>query len=773
MGRAAIAVTALLLLAPGCSWKPTEIAPEIPANAQSSQILAADGTLIKTLHGPQNRVEVPLSAIPLVVQRAVIAIEDERFYQHNGVDLRGVLRAAKENAEQGDLAQGGSTITQQLVKNTLLSSGKTLDRKIQEASLAWELERHYSKERILEIYLNTVYFGNGAYGVEAAAETYFNRKVGDLDARQAATIAGLIQAPSDYDPLQHPDAALTRRNEVLDKMLEQHYVTQAEHDMMRAAPLLLEQPPPEGRYPAPHFVDEVIKFIETDPAFGDTPEKREELLYSGGLRIHTTVDLDLQAKAEDAVAHVLTDPDRDPDAALVAVDPETGYVRAMVGGRDYFGDQPAAKCNLAIGCKPTPGRGTGSAFKPFVLAEALNQHIPLSEVLPAPPCIHLDTPTGPWDPCNADPGEGAPGGADLVEGTVNSYNTLYAQLIMQVGPQNAVDMAARLGITTPLKALPSAVLGSNDVTVEDMASAYGTFANHGIRVPPVLVTEVTDANGTIIYQNKLGGTKAIDPYIADTVSSVLQQVIQRGTGTAAQLDRPAAGKTGTGEDYKNAWFCGYTPQLSTAVWVGYPTEEITMAPPRTPITVYGGTWPAQIWQRFMSAALTGTPPVDFRAPGPPPTTSTVPTEPPQSTDAEFPLGPDAEVPGVIGDGLSDATSKVQSAGFRWNWTTVDDDAPPGTVVRQSPPGGASAPTNSTVTLEVSSGSSGGVTVPDVMGLARSAAVQAIKEVGLVPDVHLAPAPSNGATGSGQVWLMAPTAGTVVDPGSTVTIIVAT
>src|SRR5436190_1029467 len=295
--RRGAAGVAVLLLAAGCSYTPTEVAPEIPANAQSSKIYAADGTLLKTLHGPQNRIEVPLRAIPLVVQRAVVAIEDERFYEHNGVDLRAVFRAAKANAEGGGLEQGGSTITQQLVKNTLLSSGKTLDRKIQEASLAWELERHYSKERILEIYLNTVYFGNGAYGVEAAAETYFNRKVGELDARQAATIAGLIQAPSTDDPLQHPEAALTRRNEVLDKMLEQHYVTQAEHDMTKAAPLLLEQPPPEGRYPAPHFVDEVIKFVENDPAFGNTPEKRDELLYSGGLRIQTTVDLDLQAKA--------------------------------------------------------------------------------------------------------------------------------------------------------------------------------------------------------------------------------------------------------------------------------------------------------------------------------------------------------------------------------------------------------------------------------------------------------------------------------------------
>jgi len=302
-----MAVTCLLV-ATGCSYTKTDVVPQIPANAQTSQIFAADGTLITTLQAPENRVEVPLDRIPAIVQNAVIAIEDERFYYHHGVDFRAIFRAAQHNVEQGSAAQGGSTITQQLVKNTLLNSGKTLDRKIQEASLAWQLEEHYSKQRILQIYLNTVYFGNGAYGVEAASEEYFGRHVEDLDPVQAATVAGLIQAPGDYDPLLHPDAAIARRNVVLAKMAEQGYLSTDDRDRDIARPLGLSPTPVADRYPAPHFVNEVKKFIESDQRFGATQEERDKTLFTGGLRIYTTVDLKLQAAAEAAINDVMPDP---------------------------------------------------------------------------------------------------------------------------------------------------------------------------------------------------------------------------------------------------------------------------------------------------------------------------------------------------------------------------------------------------------------------------------------------------------------------------------
>src|SRR3954452_7721609 len=267
-------LAALALVVTGCSYEPTEIIPEIPANAQSSMIFAADGSLLHTLHGEQNRVEVPLAKIPLVLQHAVIAIEDERFYQHVGVDIRAIFRALQKNAEVGRTAQGGSTITQQLVKNTLLNSGKTIDRKIQEASLAWQLEQHYSKQRILEIYLNTIYFGNGAYGVQAAAQTYFSKDVGEVSLTEAALIAGLIQSPSEDEPLQHPAQAVARRNVVLQKMLDLGYISPAERDYANAYPIAAAPTPPEDRYPAAHFVEEGRRFILTDPRFALTPEAR-------------------------------------------------------------------------------------------------------------------------------------------------------------------------------------------------------------------------------------------------------------------------------------------------------------------------------------------------------------------------------------------------------------------------------------------------------------------------------------------------------------------
>jgi penicillin-binding protein 1A len=770
--RRLVIVLTCAVIAAGCSYTQTEIAPEIQPNAQSSKIFAADGTLITTLQAPENRIEVPLDRIPAVLQNAVISIEDARFYFHHGVDFRAIFRAAQANASSGAAVQGGSTITQQLVKNTLLNSGKTLDRKIQEASLAWQLEEHYSKQRILQIYLNTVYFGNGAYGVEAASEQYFGRSVDKLDTVQAATIAGLIQAPGDYDPILHPDAAVARRNTVLQKMQEQGYISPAEHDTAVAQPIGLSPVPIAERYAAPHFVNEVKKFVETNPRFGATQAERDKALFTGGLRIYTTIDLRLQAAAEQAINDVMPDP-AGPEAALVAVEPQTGYVRAMVGGRDFFGTQPTAKCNLAIGCKPDStlnGRGTGSAFKPFVLADALTQGIPLSEILPAPGCIHLDPPTGPWDPCNADPGEGAPGGTDLIEGTVHSFNTLYAQLILQVGPQSAVDMAKKLGITSTLKALPSAVLGANDVTVLDMASAYGTFADRGVHVAPVMVTKITKADGTILYENVHSQTKAIDPGIADTVTAVLQQVIARGTGTAAQENFPVAGKTGTGEQYKNAWFCGYSTSLATAVWAGFPTQEITMSPPTTSITVYGGTWPAQIWQRFMAAAHDIEPSGDFVGPPSPTTTSTTtpsaPTPPAAATNA-----PPVPVPEVRGRSWADASAMLQQAGLAPARFDVPNNAvAPGTVTAQSPTAGMSAPKGATVTLEVAVGTKDAVTVPNVVGKTRDASVAELKRAGLDPQVSQTQSPDPNQP-QGRVWKQSPPAGTTVDPGTTVTIFV--
>jgi penicillin-binding protein 1A len=687
-------VVALVAFAPACTYTTRDVTPTIPPNAQSSRLFAADGRLLATLHGEENREEIPLDRIPRSLQDAVLAIEDERFYDHPGVDLRAILRALAADASSGEVEQGGSTITQQYVKNTLVGDDQTIERKLEEAALAFELERHYTKQRILELYLNTIYFGNGAYGVQAAAHEYFGKTVDQLTTAESALLAGLIQSPSTTDPFDQPIAALTRRSVVLDKMVELGMLSRGQADAANVTPLgLTAGAALDERYPAGHFVEEVKQWILADERFGATKVERLNLLFNGGLRIYTTLDLDLQAKAEAAVAAVLPDPTTSPEVALVAVEPSTGFVRAMVGGRDFFGGGAEAKFNLAVG----KGRPTGSAFKPVVLAAALEMGIPLTEKLPAPGAIDLPLPNGQvWHVHNADPDEGNPTGVDLVEGTVHSFNTLYAQLILQVGPDRAVDMATRLGITTPLQAVPAAVLGTNDVRVLDMASVYGTFANRGVAVPPTMVTRVTRPDGTLLYEAPHAQTKVIEAGIADQVTSVLEQVVERGTGTRAALDRPAAGKTGTGEEYADAWFCGYTPDLATAVWVGFPAGEISMRPPTTPIRVYGGTWPAQVWRGFMAGALDGRPPVDFPVPT---TTTTLPpptTEPPPTTVTTVDV---LYVPDVVGLAADVAAAAVQQRGL--NVEVVYEPAPtvpPNAVWKQEPAAHVAATPGSLVML---------------------------------------------------------------------------
>ncbi|HYU56733.1 MAG TPA: transglycosylase domain-containing protein, partial [Actinomycetota bacterium] len=338
------------LVAAGCGLPRLEDeqakAPPLP---QTSIVYAADGTVLTTLHGEENRVAVPIARIPTELQHATVAIEDERFYDHRGVDLKAVMRALYVNAAEGRITEGGSTITQQYVKNTLIGNERTLDRKVREAALAYQLEEEMSKDEILEGYLNTVYLGEGAYGVQAAAKAYFSRGVSGLDLRQSALLAGLISAPSDFDPLKHAKEARARRNVVLARMREQGYITSAEEQDARDRGLGLKPSDDDGRYPAPYFIDYVRRQIVEDPRFGDTKAEREDLLYTGGLRIYTTLNRTYQRYAEEAVAEVLPFPD-DPHAAMTVVDPRNGHIVAMVGGRDYFARKDkVAKVNHATG----------------------------------------------------------------------------------------------------------------------------------------------------------------------------------------------------------------------------------------------------------------------------------------------------------------------------------------------------------------------------------------------------------------------------------------
>ena len=756
MVRRLCLVLALALAGSGCAYRVDIARPA--ALAETTKVFAADGSLVTTLHAEQDREEVTLAEVSPVLVAAVLAIEDSRFFAHKGVDLRAVARALRRNAEAGEVREGGSTITQQYVKNVLLDPKQTVHRKMREAVMAIQLERTHTKEAILEGYLNRIYFGNGAYGVQAASQLYFHKPASDVSLAEGALLAGLIQAPEGYDPYTNPDAALARRQVVLGRMRQLGSAPETDITSAEAAPLGVgAKKPSDARYPAGYFVERVKQFILNDERFGATPADRRRLLFEEGLRIRTTVDLRIQQEAEEAVKAVLPNPATDPSGAVVVLDPSNGFVRALVGGRDFFGPEPEAKFDLA-----TQGmRQTGSSFKPIVLAEALAQGISPEKVYEAPPTLTVPMPAGqePWVVSNYEGEGGAP--ENLVDATVHSVNTVYAQLIQEVGPQKAIDMAHALGIAGPLQPFPSAVLGSNEVSVLDMASAYSTFAADGMHADPVFVTEITRADGSVLYRRPSTLRRAIPTAVARSVTGILGQVVQRGTGTAAQLaDRPVAGKTGTANEWRDAWFVGYTPDLVTAVWVGFPERQRSMVPPATAIRVTGGSWPAQIWHRVMEPALAGTPVTPFKQPE---------VVVPQERIAASTPPPDAvALPDVSGQYETQARTVLEAAGFK----VVTERRPSrqrasGMVSDQTPPPGTPVTPGTTVVIGVSSGPPRPIVIVNTIGLSVDQAARMLQASGLNVDIVVEDPPEDVRAGSGRVWKQEPGGGAVIDEGQTV------
>ena len=701
--------------------------------AQTSFVYASDGSLITSLHAAEDRVVLTASQMTSDVRNAVVAIEDRRFYEHHGVDPEAILRAAVDDLRSGQVVEGGSTITQQLVKNLYTGDDRTFGRKIDEALLAWQLEQRLSKQEILTQYLNTVYFGEGAYGIQAAAQTYIGVDAISLTLAESAMLAGLITAPNHFDPYIRPASAIGRRDVVLRLMLEQGDISPGAYRHAIHERLTLRRDRTELRYPYPYFVDYFKRWFLTNPAFGATYDDRYRLLFTGGLRITTTLDPSIQAAAQDAVSSALPYAS-DPDAAVTVLDPRTGYVRAMVGGKesDYWANDAAGRVNLATGAGGS-GRQTGSAFKAFALVTALEHGVSPDTTFAAPASIDIPLPGGgTWHVTNAE-GNGY-GTMSLRSATVYSVNTVYAQLIERLTPQAVVDTAERMGMRccskvaspkTPLLPYPSAVLGSNEANTLEMASAYGTLATGGRRVDPVPVTTVTDANGKLLWQADPRPQQVVSPDVAAAADGILQDAVLYGTGTAANIGRPQIGKTGTDDNHDNAWFIGSVPQLTAAVWVGFHQGQIPMEPPRTRITVFGGTFPAQIWRLLMLRATANLAPEQFPTPEVRyvdvavdvtqhpyclPNANTLPmdievlhfisgTEPnevcrsPASVERVI-------VPSVVGFAEDEAKTTLEQSGFYVQVRAEASTQPAGTVIYQTPSGGVTELQTSTITITI-------------------------------------------------------------------------
>jgi penicillin-binding protein 1A len=573
------------------------VASEIPALDPAAQrsdvdsvVYASNGrTVLAVLRGPESRVLVDTDDIAPIMRQAIVAVEDQRFFEHDGIDLRGIGRALWADIRNQAIVEGGSTITQQFVKNAYIRNERSFARKVREAALAWQLEQTWSKDRILTAYLNTIYFGNGAYGIQQAAKTYFRKGAKYLQLHEAALLAGIPANPTLYDPVTNPQNAKLRRRHVLQVMLDQGKISQRAFEWANAKPLPKAENVrlPDAQGPAQYFVNYVKDQLVSKYGAGR--------VFGGGLRVTTTIDLKLQEQARNAIERVLRNPDG-PAAALVAIEPKTGAVRAMFGGRNFRESQ----FNLAAQAERQPG----SAFKPIVLATAMRQGIsPLTELVSKK--VSIDAGDRIWTVRNYD--DTYLGRVDLSRALVSSDNSVYAQLTDLVGPKSIVQTAHALGIKSPLDSYFSIGLGSVAVNPLEMTRAYATLANDGRRVDgsifgdkPRVVERVERIRSGKVEENAPLPTEVTDPGRAELLTSILEDVVRVGTGRRAAVPGvDVAGKTGTNENYADAWFVGYTPELAVAVWVGYPDRLRPMTTEYGGEPVTGGTLPALIWKDFV------------------------------------------------------------------------------------------------------------------------------------------------------------------------------
>jgi membrane peptidoglycan carboxypeptidase len=703
------------------AWIPSvaSLPLNLPDIGRLSEVYTADGVLLGQLT-ERNSQPIPFEEIPDMVVAAVLSAEDAEFWVHPGIDHRAIIRALMGNLGGGATFQGGSTITQQVVKQNFISTEPTLRRKVSEGSIAMELERRYTKEQILEFYLNSTYFGNNAYGVRAAAQEYFGKELDQLSIAEAAALAVPIRNPTLYDLRRQADDPIQARNRVIGEMLDEGYITQAEAEAAEAAPLVTV-PHREFQTLAPQVLIAAKEAVLNDPSYGlgDTYLQRKRALFGcpaddttceggGGLKIYVTVDYALQQAAQGLLQQWFPPGEDGPTGAIAMIDNRTGGTIVMASGIEFGEDYQAGQRTYDIATKGR--RNPGSAFKPFGLVAALENGWPLLSYWAESSPQTLDYGGAePWV-CRGGPSDGTI--RTLERALIASTNAVFCQLAVEVGADKIAEVAHRMGIRSPLGSVPAIVLGASAVSPLEMAAGYSTLANYGWRVENYLIERIEDADGNVVYQHETQRTRALDGALAAAVVNTMEQVITNGTGGNAWIGRPQAGKTGTHEDHTDVWFIGFIPQYTTSVWVGFPDSQVEM---RNLVingtyheVVWGSNVAAPLWADYMQIATEGLPVLNFPAD-------------PEGVELYYQT-PRVEVPDVVGMELEKATEELYKAGFNVEVEYVNSDEPEDQVVSQDPENPERIRQAEVVMLEVSSGRPPEVAMVDLVGLNAAEAV---------------------------------------------------
>ncbi len=711
---------------------PDQYELDFPDLSRLSEVYTSDGVLLGKLT-ERNSQPTTIDEVPDHVKFAVLAAEDADFYEHAGIDFQGIFRAALENARgDGSSLQGGSTITQQVVKQNFLSDEVTLERKLCEAVVAAELERIYTKDQILEFYMNSVFYGENAYGIKAAAQEYFGKELADVTIAEAAAMIVPVRNPSFYDLRDEPLRVTRARDTVIENMVRNEFITEEEGEEAKAE-RLVAIPHQEFEEVRPEVIIAAREELLNDARYGlgNTFAERKQALFGcpaadedceggGGLTVTVTVNHEWNEEADRILKSWFRDA-AGPTGAIAMIDNETGALRVMASGVEFGTDLEAGERPYDLVTKGR--RQAGSAFKPFALLAGLEYGaqagwpITLGSYWDAtsPQRIECGFPCSPqgnvWTVRNA--GGGGSGIRTLENATFNSTNTVYAQVSLAVGPENIVEMAHRMGIESPLTPVLSIALGSQAVTPFEMAAAYSTIANYGEKVEPYLIERIVNADGDIVYQHEVAKTQVLDPALVAATVQTLEKVVSQGTATRANIGRPQAGKTGTNQNFRDVWFMGFIPQYTTAVWSGYPDAQIEMVnftvfndvtqQNQSFSRAFGGTLTAPIWKQFMEYITADLPVEDF-----PPV--------PDGTGSFFRV-PKTTVPDVSGLSQGAARSAIQKAGLFASFVPTASTAAEGTILSQSPAAGTEISQGNTVTVRISTGVA--PVTPNLVGLELS------------------------------------------------------